>query len=123
MRSSVGRELTTEELIVLAKTGDMGARRAIEDAGHAVGRAVAALCNLFNPEMVVVGGDLGAAGEILLEPVRQSIRRYALPAAAARLEVVSGVLGKRANVLGALALAVAQADETVAARLSAPIAV
>jgi hypothetical protein len=71
--------------------------------------------------MVVVGGDLGAAGEILLEPVRESIGRYALPAATQRLEVVAGVLGERANVLGALALAVAQAEETVAARLSAPV--
>jgi predicted NBD/HSP70 family sugar kinase len=121
MRRSVGRELTVEELIGLAVAGDGGARRAIGDAGRAVGRALAALCNLFNPEMVVVGGDLGAAGEILLEPVRESIGRYALPAATQRLEVVAGVLGERANVLGALALAVAQAEETVAARLSAPV--
>jgi predicted NBD/HSP70 family sugar kinase len=121
MRRSVGRELTVEELIGLAVAGDGGARRAIADAGRAVGRAVAALCNLFNPEMVVVGGDLGAAGEILLEPVRESIRRYALPASTERLEVVAGVLGERANVLGALALAIAQADEIVAARLSTPV--
>jgi predicted NBD/HSP70 family sugar kinase len=121
MRTSRGRELSLAELIELAVAGDGGAGRAIEDAGRVVGRAVAALCNLFDPEMVVIGGDLAPAGEILLGPVRESIRRYALPAATERLEVVAGVLGERANVLGALALAIAQSEEIVAARLSSPV--
>ncbi len=42
--------------------------------GTAIGTAVATLCNLFNPHRVVVGGDLGAAGELLLEPLRESLR-------------------------------------------------
>ena len=79
---------------------------------------VAGLCNLFNPEMVVVGGDLSTAGELLLDPLRESIDRYALPTATEQLEVVAGELGERANLLGALALAIAQSGEAVAARIA-----
>ena len=108
LRPSHGDGLTVERIIAMARDGDPGARRAIADAGRAVGQVVAGLCNLFNPEMVVVGGDLSTAGELLLDPLRESIDRYALPAATEQLEVVAGELGERANLLGALALAIAQ---------------
>ncbi|MBN1527804.1 MAG: ROK family transcriptional regulator [Thermoleophilaceae bacterium] len=120
LRSSHG-DLTVERLIEIAREGDPGARRVIADAGRAVGRAVAGLCNLFNPEMVVVGGDLSAAGELLLDPLRESIERYALPAATENLDVVAGELGERANLLGALALAIAQSGEAVAARIAGTV--
>jgi predicted NBD/HSP70 family sugar kinase len=116
---SRGQEPTVAEMIELALAGDLGCRRAIADAGRHVGRAVGALCNLFNPEMVVVGGDLSAAGELLLGPLRESVMRAAVPIATGGLDVVAGVLGKRANVLGALALAIAQSDQAVAARIAA----
>ena len=89
--------------------------------GARSGRVVAGLCNLFNPEMVVVGGDLGTAGELLLDPLRESIDRYALPTATEHLEVVAGELGERANLLGALALAIAQSGEAVAARIAGTV--
>jgi predicted NBD/HSP70 family sugar kinase len=116
---SRGEELSTEQLVALAKAGDLGCRRAIADAGRAVGRAVGNLCNLFNPEMVVVGGDLSAVGELLLGPLREAVMRSALPAATAGLDVVAGELGDRANVLGALALAIANSEQAVAARIAA----
>ena len=120
LRSSHG-DLTVERMIEMAREGDPGGRRVIADAGRAVGRVVASLCNLFNPEMVVVGGDLSAAGELLLDPLRESIERYALPAATEQLDVVAGELGERANLLGALALAIAQSGEAVAARIAGTV--
>jgi predicted NBD/HSP70 family sugar kinase len=117
--ASRGHEPTVTEMIALAQEGDLGCRRAIADAGRHVGRAVGALCNLFNPEMVVVGGDLSAAGELLLGPLRESVMRSAVPMATGGLDVVAGVLGERANVLGALALAIAQSEQAVAARIAA----
>jgi predicted NBD/HSP70 family sugar kinase len=116
---SRGEEPTVSEMLALALAGDLGCRRAIADAGRHVGRAVGALCNLFNPEMIVVGGDLSAAGELLLGPMRESVMRSAVPLATEGLEVVAGVLGERANVLGALALAIAQSEHAVAARIAA----
>jgi predicted NBD/HSP70 family sugar kinase len=85
--------------------------RAIADAGTAIGTAVATLCNLFNPHRVVVGGDLGAAGELLLEPLRESLSRGAIRSAAEDVTVVPGELGDRAEVLGAVALVLGRGAE------------
>jgi glucokinase-like ROK family protein len=102
--------LTVEDMLRLAREGDLGCRRVIADAGRAVGGAAALLCNILNPRRIVVGGDLAAAGDVLLDGVRESVRRFALPAAADAAEVVAGVLGERAEVLGALALVMTEAD-------------
>jgi glucokinase-like ROK family protein len=110
LRRSHG-ELTVGEMLRLAREGDLGCRRVIADAGRAVGEAVALLCNVLNPQRIVVGGDLAAAGDLLLDGVRESVRRFALPATADAAQVVAGVLGERAEVLGALALVVSEAEE------------
>ena len=117
LQRSRGEELTVGEIIELAQRGDAGCARAIADAGRATGRAVAALCNLLNPETVIVGGDVGMAGELFLEPMRAAIERYAIAPAVADVSVVAGVLGERAELLGALALAIAQ-SEHLAARIA-----
>ena len=69
-----------------------------------IGAAVGALCNLVNPEVVVVGGDLAAAGEPLLDGLQTGLSRSAIPPAASA-RIVLGVLRERAEVLGAVALA------------------
>jgi predicted NBD/HSP70 family sugar kinase len=97
--------------MALAAEGDAGARRVIHDAGRVVGRAVADLCNFINPDLVIVGGDLSAAGDLLLDPMREAVRRFAIPAAAEDVRITAGVLGERAEVLGSLALAGHEADD------------
>ena len=72
-----------------------------------MGRALADLCNSLNPELIVVGGPLGSAAS-LLEGLRASVDRYAQPNTAAAVRVVPGELGDRAEVRGALALALAR---------------
>jgi predicted NBD/HSP70 family sugar kinase len=109
LRRSHG-ELSVPQMLELARNGDLGCRRAIGDAGRAVGSAAALLFNVLNPQRLIVGGDLAAAGDLLLGGVRESVRLAALPAAAEAAPVVAGVLGDRAQVLGALALAVGEAD-------------
>jgi predicted NBD/HSP70 family sugar kinase len=104
LRRSHG-SLTVPELVALAIEGDTGCQRVIHDAGRIVGRAVADLCNFINPDLVVVGGELSVAGDLLLEPMREAVRRFAIPAATEDVRIVAGVLGDRAEVLGALALA------------------
>jgi predicted NBD/HSP70 family sugar kinase len=99
-----GRPLTIAEVIDLAHAGDAPAQRVIADAGRAIGVGIANLCNLLNPSRVIVGGELSAAGEVLLVPLRDSLNRYAIPTAASDVDVVTGELGKRAEVMGALAL-------------------
>jgi predicted NBD/HSP70 family sugar kinase len=97
--------ITVPDLLRLAAEGDAGCQRVLADAGRVVGRAVADLCNYLNPDLVVVGGDLSVAGDVLLEPLREAVRRFAIPAAVEDVEIVAGTLGGRAELLGALALA------------------
>src|SRR3954464_8740365 len=104
LRDVHGESLTLQDAVGFALKGDTGCARAIADAGTAIGTAVATLCNLLNPQRIVVGGDLGAAGELLLHPLRESLRRGAIRSAADDVLVLQGELGERAEVLGAVAL-------------------
>src|SRR5690348_12504538 len=119
LRRSHGDDLTVPAMIEAATQGDAGCRRVIDDAGRALGQVVATLLNVLNPEMLIVGGDLAAAGDLLLDGIRESVARAALPEAARRAEVVAGVLGDRAQVLGALALVVSEADRIFPTRFVA----
>jgi predicted NBD/HSP70 family sugar kinase len=121
LRPTHGSDLTLHGLLDLVAEGDLGALRVVNDAGRAVGRAVADLCNYLNPAAIVVGGDLSPAGDPLLDGVREEIDRYALRGAAQAVEVRAGVLGERAEVLGALAVVIADTDRLRAAGL-APVA-
>ena len=94
------------DLLVRAELGDASARRVIGDAGRHIGIAAASLCNLFDPELLVIGGELAQAGEILLAPLRHSLERSALAGANGVPAVVQGELEDRAEVLGCLALAI-----------------
>jgi predicted NBD/HSP70 family sugar kinase len=110
LRRSHGEDFTVEAMLEAAAAGDAGCRRVIHEAGRALGQVVATLFNVLNPELVVVGGHLARAGDLLLDGVRESVSRAALPETARRAQLVSGVLGDRAQVLGALALVVSEAD-------------
>lgn len=82
------------------------AARVITDAGRTVGRVVADLVNCLNPAAIVLGGELGEAGEPFAGGVRESIDRYAQPASATTVQVLTGRLGARAELLGTIAAAV-----------------
>jgi len=109
LRHSHGPDLDFAGMLELAQAGDTGCRRVIADAGRHIGVAVANLCNLLNPGAVVVGGDLARVGELLLEPIRTTVRRQAIPSAAEAVMIVGSQLGPRAELLGALALALSTA--------------
>ena len=114
--ASRGEPVSTQELLQLTADGDPAAARLIAEAGREIGVALAGLCNLINPDCVIIGGDLSAAGEMVTEPVLESIRRYAIATAAEQVTVVSGVLGERAELLGALALILHAGDGLLASR-------
>jgi predicted NBD/HSP70 family sugar kinase len=119
LRRSHGSDLTVDRMIALAHAGDPGCQRVLADAGRTVGGVAAVLCNQFNPGRIVVGGELAGAGELLLEPLRQAVRRHAIPAAADDAEIVAGELGGRAELLGAVALVVGQSELAYSGRLRA----
>jgi predicted NBD/HSP70 family sugar kinase len=93
------------EVIARAQDGDTGCARALTDSGRAIGTALATLCNLINPQRIIVGGELGAAGSLLLDPIRDTLDRGAIRSAGQDVTLCQSTLGERAEVLGAVALA------------------
>jgi glucokinase-like ROK family protein len=119
LRPRLGREATGRALLDLVATGDVEARRVLSDAGRAIGRVLADLCNVLNPDAIIVGGELSDAGEPLLAGIREAVDRYALPGAAHTADVRHGELGERAEVLGALELALRNTENLRSAGLAA----
>ncbi|WNM24726.1 ROK family transcriptional regulator [Demequina capsici] len=93
------------DLIDLAIGGDAGCRQIITDAGAAIGTAVANLAVAFDPQLIVVGGELAQTETLLLDPLRVAVERRVLLNSATPLEVRRGELERRAPLHGALALA------------------
>jgi predicted NBD/HSP70 family sugar kinase len=113
LSNSWGHTVTTEDLFRLLESGNDGARRAVSDAGDAVGRCVGAMVTLLDPELIVVGGELAAAGEPLFEAIRHSIRHYRMPSRSPDIRVVPGKLGDSAAVRGAAGIILASAPESL----------
>jgi predicted NBD/HSP70 family sugar kinase len=104
LRPSLGDDLSAEDVLERAANGDPGCRRAIGDAGRYIGSALADLCNLVNPQRIVVGGSIGSSGDVLLDPMRDVLRHRAIPSAGEDVEIVPSELGDRAELLGTVAL-------------------
>ncbi|RJS47190.1 ROK family transcriptional regulator [Nocardioides cavernaquae] len=77
----------------------------LREAGRTLGRALADLCNWVNPQAVVVGGVFGTAGQAAAHAVREGMLRFAAPIEGAGVEVHTGELGLRAELMGAVAAA------------------
>jgi predicted NBD/HSP70 family sugar kinase/DNA-binding XRE family transcriptional regulator len=105
LRTRYRADLTMDDVLRSAADGDVGCRRALADAGRQLGVQVANLCNLLNPRLVIIAGKLSEADEIVLEPLRTTFARHALPHAVETVEVVRAALGERATALGGAALA------------------
>ena len=96
--------ITPDIIIEAAKAKDKIAIEIIESAGANLGIRIAYLVNLFNPEVVVIGGGIEQAGELLLGPVRKSVRSLAFEEPANTVKIVPSRLGDSAVALGAAAL-------------------
>lgn len=105
-----GPGLTVPDVVAAAAAGDAGCRRVIGDTGRVLGLAVADLCNTLDPELVVIGGEIAAAGELLLGPLRETVSRHAMRAAVQEVRIVPARLGIDAHVAGAVVLALEHAE-------------
>ncbi len=117
LRSVYGAKLEVPQVIELAKQGDMRCHRALTDAGRALGAVVADLCNLLSPQRVIVAGPIFRAGEMILGPLRETVEHRAVPAAARAAQIVNSPLDERAEMVGAVWLAL-EAVRDQAARSS-----
>jgi glucokinase len=102
---AAGREVTGPLVTELAHDGDEAARAAVAVLGRHLGVGITSLVNVFNPEAVVVGGGLVAAGELLLAPARAVVAERALVPARDQVRIVPARFGDESGMLGAAALA------------------
>jgi predicted NBD/HSP70 family sugar kinase len=110
LEHTYGSGATMEKLLELCAAGDVGALRLVADAGRALGQALAGMCSVLDPGLVILGGELAATGEVLLATVREHIEQRTSAATGHRYEVVAGALSDKAEALGAAALAMVNAS-------------
>ena len=96
--------LTPQAIFEAARAGDAAAARVFERAGYYLGLGLTHLVNILSPRCIVVGGGIAQAGDLLLEPVRQVIRRCAYPPAHRQVPVLPSALGDLSGVFGAAAM-------------------
>jgi glucokinase len=108
--SALGRALAADAQIDgktvtdAALAGDQVAIDAVAEIGHHLGVALASYANIFEPDVIVIGGGVVAAGELLLGPARGEVRTRALPPMN-ETPVVAAELGNEAGMIGAAAMA------------------
>jgi glucokinase len=109
-----GREITGALITELAHDGDAAAIEALTLIGTNLGVGIASYLNIFNPDVVVIGGGVIAAGELLLAPARAEAVRRALPTMSAHARIVAAQFGTEAGLVGAAALALDGAQRSIA---------
>jgi glucokinase len=92
---------TADEAVRAAQAGDGRARDGLAQIGRWLGIGISNLIVVLTPERVVLGGGVAAAGELLLEPIRDEVRRRVHVTSLDAVEIVTGELGTFAGAIGA----------------------
>ena len=92
---------TSRDVVAHVLAGEPDAVRLVRQAGHLIGGVLATCVNVLNPAVIVIGGDVSQAGEVLLAGIREVVYKRSLPLATGRLSIVSSRLGDEAGIIGA----------------------
>lgn len=101
MAAVEGGEITPYMVAKAAEEGDPVAKRIFEIVGEYIGIGLTSVINLLNPERVIIGGGVAESGELLLRPIRKTIKERAMVVAGNAVEIVPAQLGNSAGVIGA----------------------
>jgi len=114
--SSMGppEELTARDVAAAARRGDLASQQIIAKAGTYLGIAIAGMVNIFNPRVVVVGGGVAQIGDLLLQPIRDTVQRRSLVGAAKTVKINTAVLRRRSSTMGAVVQALSIALHQIA---------
>ena len=104
-RLAEGEEITGGIVTELAHAGDAAARSALETVGRRLGYGLVGVVNLFNPQVIVIGGGAVRAGDLLLEPARAVVAERALPPPREAVSIVPAHFGDESGMIGAALLA------------------
>lgn len=109
---TIGDDVTGLDVYAAADAGDALATGLLADAGRTLGIGASWLVNVVNPSVLVVGGGLFSAGELLMAPFREAVMANAMAPAASRLVIRPWALGQDAKARGAVILALQRADRS-----------
>ncbi|OGW76686.1 MAG: hypothetical protein A3C51_01925 [Omnitrophica bacterium RIFCSPHIGHO2_02_FULL_46_20] len=98
-------KITREVIINAARKKDKLAIELVSDAGRNLGVRVAYLVNIFNPDIVVIGGGVEKSGEMFMDAIKESVKKFAFEEPASIVKIIPTLLEDNAVVLGAAALA------------------
>lgn len=97
-------KLEAKDIFDAAREGDAFSLELVDYEAEYLALGIANILNIINPEVVVLGGGVALAGDILLNPMREKMVKYALPVTLEELQIVQGVLGNEAGIKGAVGL-------------------
>jgi len=100
-QAEFGPAVDAHRLVRLANEGEPRAVEILDGIGRHLGAGIGSLVNIFNPDLVVIGGGFAAAGDLVLDPAREILRREALARAGYRVPIVRAELGTAAGLIGA----------------------
>jgi glucokinase-like ROK family protein len=100
------QDITAREVAEAARRGDLYAQEILHRAGTYIGIAIAGLINLFNPSVVIIGGGVAQAGDMLTTPIRQAVRERAMRVSEQGVRITTAMLGRRSILIGATVQAV-----------------
>jgi glucokinase len=100
-QAEFGPAVDAHRLVRLANEGEARAVEILAGIGRRLGAGIGSLVNIFNPELVVIGGGFAAAGDFVLDPAREILHREALAGAGYRVPIVRAELGTAAGLIGA----------------------
>lgn len=106
---AAGRTVTGATATELAHDGDQDSIDVLAKAGHYLGAGLVSLSNIFNPQVIVIGGGAAAAGDLLIGPARDHLAKFGLSPNKELAAVVPAAFGAEAGMLGAAALAFVEA--------------
>lgn len=104
-RVNQGFAVSQNEIIQAAINEDILCLEILGDMGAKLGKQIASLINVFNPELVIIGGALSLTGDYLTQAIQTVVRTYSLNLVNKDTEIVTAKLGERAGVIGACMLA------------------
>lgn len=112
-RIAADRDVLGEDVTDLAHEGDEVAISVLEETGTWLGVGLAGFVNIFNPDVIAIGGGASEAGELILEPARREMRRRSQSPSRDLVTIIEATLGPESGVLGAAALARDESGEYV----------
>jgi glucokinase-like ROK family protein len=113
--------LSARDISEAARHGDQASVQFLRQAGRHIGQMLATAVNILNPSLIVIGGGVAGAGDVLMASIREVVYGRSLPLATRHLQIRQSTLGDRAGVAGAAAMVLDQlfAPERVAAWIDA----